>query len=96
MYICKECGNYYEFNGNSVATVINKVNKLSEDYEEETDYTYEGIDFISCSKCDSDNVCDIDFNTLPEDLQKEVYSILDIDAVVDVVVMKKLKEFVNK
>ena len=96
MYICKDCGNYYEFNGNSVAAVINKVNKLSGGYEEETDHKYEGIDFISCSKCDSDNVDDIDFNTLPEDLQKGVYNILNIGAVVDIDIMKKLKEFVNK
>ena len=96
MYVCKTCGNYYQFNGSAIAKVSNKAYPTGRDkYEEESDIVYEELDFINCLDCGGNDVADIDVNTLPMQLKDEVYNTLATSCT-DENVMKNLKVFVNK
>lgn len=95
MYVCKNCGNYYQFNGSAIATITNRLNAKQEEYEAETEYEYEEVDFINCIECGSNDVEYIDVNTLPERLKEEVHNTVNM-GYIDIDVMKGLKVFVNK
>jgi len=95
MYICRSCGNYYQFNGSAFATVSNKLNPIKGGYEEESDIEYNGLDFVTCMECDSENTIDIDIKALPKELQDDICSTLGVCSI-SVDTMRKLKEFINK
>jgi len=95
MYVCKQCGNYYQFEGSSITSVANKLTATGRNkYEEETILEYKETDFLCCSECGSDLVVNINVNTLPQHLQDQVYNTISM-GVVEEDVMKELKDFVK-
>ena len=95
MYICKKCGNYYQFEGSSITSVANKLTPTARSkYEEEDILEYEGVDFLCCKECGSNYVTSINVNTLPQHLQDQIYNTILMGAV-EADVMKELKEIVK-
>lgn len=96
MYICKKCGNYYRFEGSSITSVANKLTPTARSkYEEEDILEYEGVDFLCCKECGSNNIVSIDINELPQQLQDQIYNTISM-GVMEVDIAVGLKEFVNK
>lgn len=95
MYVCKQCGNYYQFEGSSITSVANKLEPTAHNkYEEEDMLEYEGVDFLCCKECGGNNVTDISVDKLPQHLQDQVYNTIKM-GVVKEDVMKELKDFVK-
>jgi len=95
MYICKQCGNYYQFEGSSITSVANKLTATGRDkYEEESILAYEEVDFLCCRECGSNQVVSINPNDLPQHLQDQIYNTISM-GVIDMDIMKELKKIVK-
>lgn len=94
MYVCKECGNYYQFVGSGSVTLTNKVYK-SGDFRAEVEEELESTEFLCCKECASNAIADVDIKTLPERLKDEIYNTATMGCI-DEDVMKSLKEIANK
>lgn len=95
MYVCKKCGNYYKFEGSSITSVTNKLTPTARaKYKEETIPEYEGVDFLCCKECGSNNVADITIGSLSQHLQDQVYNTISMGAIEEDI-MKELKGIVK-
>jgi len=96
MYVCRSCGNYYEFSGSAIAKARNATYSTGRDkFEESIDIMYEPLDFISCSECGGNDVTEVDINTLPKMMREEIYNTI-IAGCVDLAIMVDLKEIAKK
>jgi len=95
MYVCKSCGNCYQFEGSSVTSVTNKLEPTERSkYEEETINEYADVDFLCCSNCGSSSVVNININDLPSRLQDQIYRTLKMGET-NVNVAVELKSFLK-
>ena len=95
MYICKKCGNYYQFEGTSVTYVANKFTATGRNkYEEETTLNYETVDFLCCKNCGSNSIVSVNINDLPQRLQGQIYNTISM-GVIDTDIAVELKDFVK-
>jgi len=101
MYICKKCGNYYQFEGTSVTYVANKLDSTrfvtspkDNKYEEETTLSYEDVSFLCCKNCGSNSVVSVNINDLPQRLQDQIYNTINM-GVIDTDIAVELKDFVK-
>jgi hypothetical protein len=94
MYVCKECGNYYQFNGNASVSITNKIYKGG-DYQASPEERIEGYDLVCCAECGSNAVVDTNIKTLPERLKEEIYNTATMGCINEDVA-KSLKKIVSK